>query len=95
MNVYAPDGKETKAIVQQTGREATAIMQLLANNVDEVKRAQSHPYYSSMLKCLYRKAVAAGPPQVALVSQSIHKSHYLVRCSAQGNSKVVLPRQSF
>jgi hypothetical protein len=33
------DGKETKVIVQQTAREATAIMQLMATNVDEVKRS--------------------------------------------------------
>ena len=37
VNVYSLDGKETKVIVQQTAREATALMQLMANNVDEVK----------------------------------------------------------
>ena len=31
------DGKETKAIVQQTAKEAIAIMQLMANNASEVK----------------------------------------------------------
>ena len=31
-----PDGKETKAMVQQTTRETNAIMQLMANNVSEV-----------------------------------------------------------
>ncbi|KAH9041905.1 hypothetical protein EDB83DRAFT_2524063 [Lactarius deliciosus] len=34
------DGKETKVIAQQTAREATAIMQFMANNVDEVKMSQ-------------------------------------------------------
>jgi hypothetical protein len=34
-----PDGKETKVIVQQTARDTTAIMQLMANDVDEVKRS--------------------------------------------------------
>ena len=33
------DGKETKAIVQQTAKEAMAIMQLMADNVSEVKSA--------------------------------------------------------
>jgi hypothetical protein len=31
-----PDGKETKAIVQQTTKEVTAIMQLMASNISEV-----------------------------------------------------------
>jgi hypothetical protein len=34
--VMLPDGKETKAIVQHTAKEATGIMQLTANNVSEV-----------------------------------------------------------
>ncbi|KAH9023652.1 hypothetical protein EDB84DRAFT_470111 [Lactarius hengduanensis] len=34
------DGKETKVIVQKTAREATAIIQLMANNIDEVKMSQ-------------------------------------------------------
>ena len=31
------DGKETKSVVQQTAKEAIAIMQLMANNASEVK----------------------------------------------------------
>jgi hypothetical protein len=31
-----PDGKDTKAMVQQTAKEATAIMQLMATNASEV-----------------------------------------------------------
>ncbi|KAH9061874.1 hypothetical protein EDB87DRAFT_382930 [Lactarius vividus] len=34
------DGKEMKVVVQQTAREATAIMQLILNDVDETKRNQ-------------------------------------------------------
>ncbi|KAH9061872.1 hypothetical protein EDB87DRAFT_1609873 [Lactarius vividus] len=37
VKVVLDDGKETKVIVQQTAREATAIMQFMANNVDETK----------------------------------------------------------
>ena len=48
-----------------------------------------------MLKYAYREPVATGPSKVALISRSIHKSHYLARRSAPGNVKVVLPRQSF
>lgn len=51
-------------------------------------------HYSLILKCPHREPVASGPPKVALISRSIHKSHHLLRRSAQGISKVVLPRQS-
>ena len=36
-----PDGKETKAIVQQTVKEAAANMLLLANDVTEVMSSSS------------------------------------------------------
>src|SRR6266702_5688344 len=48
-----------------------------------------------MLKHPYSEPIATGPSKVALISRSTHKSHYFVRSSAPGNSKVVLPRQSF
>ena len=37
-----PDGKETKALVQQTTRETNAIMQLMANNATEVMSCVGH-----------------------------------------------------
>src|SRR6266702_4874 len=44
-----------------------------------------------ILKHPYSEPIATGPSKVALISRSTQKSHYLVRSSAPGNSKVVLP----
>jgi hypothetical protein len=52
-------------------REATAIMQLMANNVDEAKRSwfcDPRAHYSLILKYPYREPVATRPPKVALIS---------------------------
>ena len=42
-----------------------------------------------------REPVATGPSNVVLISRSIYEPCYLVRLSAPGNRKLVLPRQSF
>ena len=73
-------------------------MQLMAYNIDEVKSSQSrnlYPVYSLIDNHSYRESVASRPPKVVLVSGSINKSCHLVRRSARGNRRVVLPKQSF
>jgi hypothetical protein len=89
------DGKETRAVIQQTTRKTTTIMQLMANNVSEVtspsSRNPSNPSHSRS----NRMPVATGPSKVVLVSRFIHKPCYPMWRSAPGNRKLVLPRQSF
>ena len=87
-----PDGKETKAMVQQTARDMTAIV----NNVSEVTSSSViNPNPGLLFTPDFSEPAATGPSKVALISRSIHKSHYPVWSSAPGDRKLVLPRQSF
>ena len=95
------DGKETKAMVQQTAKDATAIMQLMANNVTKVMSPHSCNHWHRPL-LIYtdlspynRGSVATWPSNVVLISRSIHKSYYPVQRSTPRNRKLVLPGQSF
>ena len=85
-----------KDILQQTKIEANAFMQLMAKNVTEVMSASSLSPDSRL--CIdaspTRKPVATGPSKLVLISRSIHESCCPVPCSAPGNSKLVLWRQS-
>ena len=80
------DGKETKSIVQETARETTALMQLTANDVGEIKSSSSrNPNLVFANAESYRVPVASGTQKVVLVTRSFNKSNYFVPLSAPGN----------
>ena len=70
------DGKETKTIVQQTAKEAIAIMQLMANNASEVK-SSSIPITLTPVHTLMPNAIGSQ------WQQDLSTTSHIILCGAQ------------